>query len=772
MNNPAKQDNIVHKFDGVWVFTSSLDVGHLGSGVAGKINSMIAKAVNESSFVILGGDFNEDGFHKSASFKKRFNLGLVNSLGGSLMRKSLTWCNLRGVTKTIDYVFVSSNLVNAIMGCDMMSVDDFFDTNHRPVLVSVGLGGLLDCEFKVSITANTAMFSDVFSSAMRFSDLDAIWDTVCKIVVLSANRTFKKKWFKDFDNVYNKESSKFHKLELLVSKLVKASYLVSSADFVFLLERWNDLDSFGVLAVKYLFLLGSSFDSIWSALAKTRKLYHSFKLSEFRHTKESHIRLAINKRIESFELNKNYIIRSVLECFFCKVVLDHLVVDDELILEPNLVKSKLLDYVFNDAFSGVMCSISFDKMFAVVKDLLNGKTAGLSGISNELWKHCNKSVLDMLLVLLNFCLSPIFAIGSVVENALKKSRELWLVLQDMHKAYDLVGWEHLKRNLVRIKMCDNVAASFSGLPLVVGPISSDVLQSCKFDVIGNSLLCVGAARLSVFTDRSLSGLSTSDMRAGTAAYFENIDLGLGVEMSGLVFSMMMELQVITLALECILFFCLVNLFSDSQAALDACRSESSLFHPNFRNRCWIEHHHIINVIRHKNLDVNWIKVKDHSGVLGYEHANALAKTAVSSGKHLPHIVNGYFLVADGTAVSGNSRHFLLYTCASNVDISVALCKGFVFRDWFNESVAILKDPKAVSICIVNFVCKLCAMFCEEVWLVHTKYRVFIEKKRLIPSNSSILSLVSGLSSRLFAGVVRLLNVADACGIGFGFRKSC
>ncbi|KAG9302272.1 hypothetical protein G9A89_008763 [Geosiphon pyriformis] len=39
--------------------------------------------------------------------------------------------------------------------------------------------------------------------------------------------------------------------------------------------------------------------------------------------------------------------------------------------------------------------------------------------------------------------SPIFAIGSVVENALEKNRELWLVLQDIHKAYDSVGWDHL-----------------------------------------------------------------------------------------------------------------------------------------------------------------------------------------------------------------------------------------------------------------------------------------------------------------------------------------
>ncbi|KAG9288471.1 hypothetical protein G9A89_015677 [Geosiphon pyriformis] len=35
--------------------------------------------------------------------------------------------------------------------------------------------------------------------------------------------------------------------------------------------------------------------------------------------------------------------------------------------------------------------------------------------------------------------SSIFVIGLVVKDALKKNQELWLVLQDMRKAYNLVG---------------------------------------------------------------------------------------------------------------------------------------------------------------------------------------------------------------------------------------------------------------------------------------------------------------------------------------------
>ncbi|KAG9299610.1 hypothetical protein G9A89_020781 [Geosiphon pyriformis] len=335
---------------------------------ADEINSLIARAVNEFSFVILGGDFNKDGFHKCISFRKCFDLGLVNSLGESSLAKSPTWCNSRGVAKIINYMFLSSNLINAIVDHGMLSVDEFFDTDHKAVYVSVDLGGLLDArlfsihkqanrnhwkfdvkdvielkwaEFRDGTAANASMFSDAFVAAGKFLDLDAMWDIIRKIMVLSASGTFKKKWFKGFDSIFNKVSFRFHKLELLVSKLVKTSRLTSGGNFALLLDTWDRLDSTGTLPVKSLFLSGSGFDGICSKLAKARKSYCSSKMLESKHAEESHIRQAIESKMESFELDKDHIIRSVLECLFYKVVLDHLVVDSKLVLEPKLVKSKI-----------------------------------------------------------------------------------------------------------------------------------------------------------------------------------------------------------------------------------------------------------------------------------------------------------------------------------------------------------------------------------------------------------------------------------------------
>ncbi|KAG9294014.1 hypothetical protein G9A89_019352 [Geosiphon pyriformis] len=466
---------IANRFAGVQIFISGLDSGYLGSGVAiimnvalakhvckvsevsgrlisvrllfknklsvsilglyagasalvcfsqtNDMNALIAGTVNNSFFVVLDGDFNKDGLHKSASFKKCGSLGLVNSFVSSPFLKFPTWSNFQGVTKTIDYLFMSPNLVNAIVDRNILDVVNFFNTDHQAVSASISLGGLLDTQlcsihkqanknrwkynynttddalwskFKDEIAVNAAMFSVDFMAARELSDLDAM----------------------------------FHKLELLVSKLVKAFHSVDCNKFVLLLDTWELLDSANAVVVRSLFFSKSPFDNICSALSKTRKSYCALKLSEVKCAEASQIKSAIDKRMESFESNKDHTIKSVLEKPFCKVVLDYLVIGDELYLEPGPVKTKVdeimeewickcemvfdipgdwfhqyqpLEYVFDGAFFDVISCVSFDEIFGVVSNLSDRKAAGLSGISNELWKHCDKSVLNMLLVFINSC---------------------------------------------------------------------------------------------------------------------------------------------------------------------------------------------------------------------------------------------------------------------------------------------------------------------------------------------------------------------------------
>ncbi|KAG9298728.1 hypothetical protein G9A89_012796 [Geosiphon pyriformis] len=369
MNNPVKQDDIICWFDNVQVFTFGLKSGYLDASVVVIINSSLVRhmskisevpgwllsikllfknkisvsilglyigafsvAVNKFFFIILSGDFNEDGSYKCVSFKKCVDLELINSLVSSLAVKESTWANFRGIMKMIDFVFVSPNLKFNFKNAGKDKWNDF----------------------KNATLVNVVM-----------DDVDS---------------------------------------------------------FVFLIKCWCSLDNAKALVVQDLVDFDTTFDHVCSALFGARKSYCALKFAESLRAKKVNIKSAIDKRIESFKINKSHTIKSVLKCPFHKVVLDHLVVDDELVLEPGLVKSKInmtmkswtqkhqtVSDVSSEwcyqAFSGVMCLIDFDEFFGVVFGLLDGKTAGLLGILNELWKHCDKSILKMLLVLLNSCLS-------------------------------------------------------------------------------------------------------------------------------------------------------------------------------------------------------------------------------------------------------------------------------------------------------------------------------------------------------------------------------
>ncbi|KAG9297136.1 hypothetical protein G9A89_019417 [Geosiphon pyriformis] len=115
---------------------------------------------------------------------------------------------------------------------------------------------------------------------------------------------------------------------------------------------------------------------------------------------------------------------------------------------------------------------------------------------------------------------------------------------------------------------------------------------------------------------------------------------------------------------------------------------------------------------------------------------------------------------------------LLSTCASDFLVSLALYKGFVFRRWFREAVSVFHDPKVTGVKITDFVCSLCVTFRNNIWLVHAKYCAYMEKNGLIPVDGSISVLVSGLVLRFLGGVIKLLGIAEAFGVHFGFHKSC
>ncbi|KAG9285819.1 hypothetical protein G9A89_013244 [Geosiphon pyriformis] len=345
-----------------------------------EVNFIIAKAVNSSTFVVLGGDFNKYGSGKSVSFRFCLNLGLVNLFAGHCLVNTLIWCNLKSVEKTIDYIFVSNSLSSTVAKHWVGFVSEFFDTDHNTVAVSVGLGGLLDSLLE-------------------------------KALVDSANKIFFKHWFSVFQCSKNMQSSKFLGLELLVVKIVKKLGSADILGFNCLAKKWASLNAVNTLALENIVCNGQKSEDILKYLLLIRKRYRKFKLHKSKLAQEASIKEAVKKYMEKFCLDKESMIKSVLNRPFQKVVLDHLVVNDELILEPDKIRLSVnsimegwmrkcvvssvlsglwtyqyapLDYVRDSTFSGVMDVVSIDELLSVIGGLPDGKATGLSGISNEL----------------------------------------------------------------------------------------------------------------------------------------------------------------------------------------------------------------------------------------------------------------------------------------------------------------------------------------------------------------------------------------------------
>ncbi|KAG9305795.1 hypothetical protein G9A89_001084 [Geosiphon pyriformis] len=443
---------------------------HFGQALA--VNSLIASAINSSSFVVLGRDFNESDIKKSASLRKCADLGFVNSFKGHSLASSPTWSNCRSVEKVIDYIFVSENLVSALMKWDIGAITEFFNMDHKMISVSIGLGGLFDVQLNsICKQTNRDRWKFDFKDNNVFAALSLviggflsakILDMLCGIMVRAADATFSRHWFSKFDCLKNKHSLRFLGLELLVAKVVKSLNTGDKYKCNCLIKRWFLVDYKEAFKFNFLVQNGADLVKVFKHLSQVRKCYRKSKYYESRVVRNTAIRSAIDKHMENFSSNKGDMIRSILEQSFHKIVLNHLVIGDELVLDPIEIKNRVdsimvnwtrerisllvmssrwahqytpLDYVKDDAFSNVINNIRFSELVNIILDLSDGKVAGLS----------------------------VFAVGSIVKDALEKNREVWLVLQDMHKAYDSVSWWQLEASLKRIKMYDRFVLFFGNL---------------------------------------------------------------------------------------------------------------------------------------------------------------------------------------------------------------------------------------------------------------------------------------------------------------------
>ncbi|KAG9288547.1 hypothetical protein G9A89_006043 [Geosiphon pyriformis] len=292
-------------------------------GQAFFINSLIFRAANSSSFMVINGDFNKNRSKRSTSFKFCSDLGLVNTFNGHFLAKASTWSNSRGIEKVLDFIFVSKYLAFTIILHKINDVLGFFETDYKTISVVIGLKGLLNAHLNSS---------NMFKGAKYNDNLDTMWVVLKDIIIQAADVVFSRYWYSAFDCSKNKQFLKFFKLELLIAKIVKAWVSEDLVNFDCLIR---------VSKTANMVLVGMNSMEVVKHLSIVKKKYQKSKYLELKASKDATIKKVIDWHMNNFCFNKRLMIKSILDHPFRKIVLDYLVVNNELVVESDEVKLKV-----------------------------------------------------------------------------------------------------------------------------------------------------------------------------------------------------------------------------------------------------------------------------------------------------------------------------------------------------------------------------------------------------------------------------------------------
>ncbi|KAG9285312.1 hypothetical protein G9A89_010787 [Geosiphon pyriformis] len=75
-------------------------------------------------------------------------MGLVNAIKRST-ESDWTWENSKGTQKIIDHVFLTEELGSVVTDLIVQRTDEYFNTDHRSVSMSMGIGTILDVEIRI-----------------------------------------------------------------------------------------------------------------------------------------------------------------------------------------------------------------------------------------------------------------------------------------------------------------------------------------------------------------------------------------------------------------------------------------------------------------------------------------------------------------------------------------------------------------------------------------------------------------------------------------------
>ncbi|KAG9307336.1 hypothetical protein G9A89_017164 [Geosiphon pyriformis] len=263
---------IMNKFDGLQVFTSGLDVGFHGAEVAIIMNNFLAWHVSKVDEI--------PGHLISVCllFKNKLSVMILGLYTGVFI--STQFSQAADINSMVSKVVNSSFFV--VLGGDFNENGSSKSANNVQWL-----------SFKNCSSAKFLARLDMFEEARVNGNLNTMWKLLEKTIVQTA------------DTVW------------LVVNAVEASKVNSMI--------WNSVSSMEL--IKHLSVI--------------KKRYCKSKYYESKIAEDTAIKKTIDYCMENFCFDKEKMIKSILERLFCKVVLDHLIVDNELVVEPNKVKLKI-----------------------------------------------------------------------------------------------------------------------------------------------------------------------------------------------------------------------------------------------------------------------------------------------------------------------------------------------------------------------------------------------------------------------------------------------
>ncbi|GES87658.1 hypothetical protein GLOIN_2v1824527 [Rhizophagus clarus] len=102
-------------------------------------------------------------------------------------------------------------------------------------------------------------------------------------------------------------------------------------------------------------------------------------------------------------------------------------------------------------YDGILEDITLDELDNIIRETKSGKAAGISGIPYDFWKKILQGS-NYAALLNESTLEPLKIVQSIIEDANKENKEVWILLMDISKAFDSVSMIMLEKSLKRIKV--------------------------------------------------------------------------------------------------------------------------------------------------------------------------------------------------------------------------------------------------------------------------------------------------------------------------------